>query len=297
MIPGSRRKTWLFGLVGACALAASLALSLSWITLNFRIGLMYILGIVFFCLVIAGVVLNTIFLMREVRRNEQQDAFLNAMTHELKTPVTSIRLYLETLQKRPVDEAKRQEFYRIMHDDSDRLLQTIEQVLRASQSSVKRQPRRERVDFPRLVEEVVEIARKRHHLESDALQLQLPQNPSLAVQGDPEELQTAVTNLVENAIKYSGPNLRVVVNLRLKEGQTVALSVTDDGVGIPSGDLKRIFKRFYRVQNAWTQKVKGTGLGLFIVNNVAKKHGGRAYAQSAGAGKGSTFTIELPRMA
>ena len=105
-------------------------LYIGWVLLNWRTGILLFLGILLVLMISCGVVLNTIFLVREIRRNEQHDAFINAVTHELKTPVASIRLYLETLQTRPVDEAKRQEFYRIMLEDSDRLLATIEQVLR-----------------------------------------------------------------------------------------------------------------------------------------------------------------------
>src|ERR1700761_7912396 len=105
----------------------------AWLLLNERTVAFAILGVLLFAALIAGVVLNTVFLIREVRRNERQDSFLNAVTHELKTPIASIRLYLETLQRRPVDEPQRQEFYKIMLSDSDRLLATVEQVLKAGQ--------------------------------------------------------------------------------------------------------------------------------------------------------------------
>src|SRR5438094_7060406 len=127
----SRRKSVAFFItLGACLVALAIALNVGWILLNWREVALLVLGIVFFLLIIFGLVLNTTFLIREIRRNEQHDAFINAVTHELKTPVASIRLYLETLQTHPVDEGKRQEFYRIMLHDSDRLLSTIEQVLR-----------------------------------------------------------------------------------------------------------------------------------------------------------------------
>src|SRR5512141_1860733 len=129
-----RTKTIAFFItLGACMVAIAVALNVTWIVLHWRQVVPLVLGIIFFCVIIAGVVLNTIFLVREVRRNEQQDSFLNAVTHELKTPITSIRLYLETLQHRPVDDAKREEFYRIMLDDTDRLLGTVEQVLLAGE--------------------------------------------------------------------------------------------------------------------------------------------------------------------
>ena len=131
MITGRRRSVIFFTVLGVCLVALALTLNISWIVLNWERAALVVLGVVFFLLIIAGMVLNTIFLVREIRRNEQHDSFINAVTHELKTPVASIRLYLETLQTRELDEAKRREFYRIMLEDSDRLLHTIEQVLRA----------------------------------------------------------------------------------------------------------------------------------------------------------------------
>ena len=131
MISGRRRSVIFFTVFGICLVAIAVALNVSWIVLNWRMGVLAILGVILFCLIIAGMVLNTIFLVREIRRNEQHDSFLNAVTHELKTPVASIRLYLQTLQTRELDAEKRHEFYRIMLEDSDRLLHTIEQVLRA----------------------------------------------------------------------------------------------------------------------------------------------------------------------
>src|SRR3982751_2709166 len=127
---GGRRKSVIFFLtLGICLVVLALVLNVGWILLNWREVALLVLGIIFFGLIIAGLVLNTTFLVREIRRNEQHDAFINAVTHELKTPLASIRLYLETLKSRAVDEAQRRDFYRIMLPDSDRLLQTVEQVL------------------------------------------------------------------------------------------------------------------------------------------------------------------------
>ena len=134
MISGRRRSVIFFTVLGICLVAFAVTLNISWIVLNWHRGVLVVLGIVFFIPIIAGMVLNTIFLVREIRRNEQHDSFINAVTHELKTPVASIRLYLQTLQTRDLDEDKRREFYRIMLEDSDRLLQTIEQVLQAGSS-------------------------------------------------------------------------------------------------------------------------------------------------------------------
>src|SRR5271168_5048060 len=166
-----RRAIALFITLGVCMVGLAVTLQFGWIILNWRRLVPLVLGIPFFALLIAGVILNTIFLVREVRRNEHHDSFLNAVTHELKTPVASIRLYLETLQRRNMTDAQRQEFYAIMLSDSDRLMATIEQVLKAGevgQRARKNQVRAE-VDLRALVEESVHIARQRYHLESEAI--------------------------------------------------------------------------------------------------------------------------------
>src|SRR5919199_5303255 len=119
--PRRRKSVAFFITLGACLVVLAVALNVGWILLNWREVALLILGIIFFVAIIAGLILNTTFLVREIRRNEQHDAFINAVTHELKTPLTSIRLYLQTLQTRAVDEAKQREFYRIMLADSDRL--------------------------------------------------------------------------------------------------------------------------------------------------------------------------------
>src|SRR6201994_508124 len=121
----------LFITLGVCMVGVAITLNVGWIILNWRRLWPMVVGIPFFLFLIAGVVLNTIFLVREVKRNERHDSFLNAVTHELKTPITSIRLYLETLQRRELPEAQRKEFYDIMLSDTERLLATVEQVLKA----------------------------------------------------------------------------------------------------------------------------------------------------------------------
>jgi signal transduction histidine kinase len=248
-----------------------------------------------FAAIITGLILNTMFLVREIRRNEQHDAFVNAVTHELKTPVTSIRLHLETLRARDstIGEAKRQEFYNVMLDDSARLLQTIDQVLQTGQAG--RMPlHKVRLDLKALAAECVDLMRTRLHLPPDALQLETtPGPPAVEVLGDPNQLSTAILNLVDNAVKYSGEHVDVRVGV-LREGDRVLVQVSDRGAGLPPLEAKRIFKRFYRVPGPLTQRVKGTGLGLYIVQSAAKRHGGRAYARSRGPGQGATFYLELP---
>jgi two-component system sensor histidine kinase SenX3 len=291
-MPGYRRSKVVWIIVGVCIVALAAALNVGWIITYWKTGLLMITGVLVFALIITGVVLNTIFLVREIKRNEQHDAFINAVTHELKTPIASIRLYLETLQKRPVDEERRREFYGIMLEDTDRLLGTVEQVLRAGQARGA-SAHRERVNMPELVAECVELARTRHRLDEQAVAFRAVCD-SAEILGAPDELRTAVTNLLDNAIKYSGQAIHIDVACEKPDNEKVLVRVRDQGVGISKNELKRIFGRFYRVPGGIASRVKGTGLGLFIVRSVARRHGGRAFAESAGVGFGSTFTLQFP---
>jgi signal transduction histidine kinase len=295
----SRRRTIAFFIVlGVCMVLLAVGLNVGWIILNWREGVLLFLGVIFFALLIAGLIVNTSFLVREIRRNEQHDSFINAVTHELKTPIASIRLYLQTLQHRDVDESKRREFYRLMLDDTDRLMGTVDQVLKAGEAGHKRQDRRVPVDFSGLVRDCVDRTRSSHHLPPEALRYEqsISYGPAAGVLGDAEELRAAVSNVLDNAVKYSGENVEISVHLDTPDQKLVTLSVRDKGVGIPAEELKRVFKRFYRVSNRSLSHVKGTGLGLFIVRAIAKKHGGRVFAESEGEGKGTKVVMELPRV-
>jgi two-component system, OmpR family, sensor histidine kinase SenX3 len=294
----TRTKSMAFFIaLGVCLVTLTVVVNVSWIMLNWRRVVPLVLGVIFFFLIIAGLSVNTVFLVREIRRNEQQDSFLNAVTHELKTPIASIRLYLETLQSRQLDEPQRREFYRIMLCDTDRLLGTVEQVLKAGEVRHRSDRKNwQEVDFSELVRNTLELTRLRHHLRPEELRLGTAPEEGILIAGNPEEIGTVILNLFDNAIKYSGENKDIVVDVRTPDIDTVLLCVQDRGIGIPHGELKRIFNRFYRAANPVAGQVKGTGLGLFIVRSVARRHGGDVYAESEGQGRGSTFTVRLPRI-
>lgn len=289
-----RRKTAIFFLALGISLSGlAVALNVGWILLNAREVVLLVIGIVFFALIITGLILNTIFLVREIRRNEQHDTFLNSVTHELKTPIASIRLYLETLKTRELDEAKRAEFYDIMLKDSDRLLNTVEQVLRAGKTKERGQADSE-VAIDSVLEEAVAITRSRNNLPDQAIKYS-PAAEDLKVKGDREELLSAFLNLLDNAVKYSSDEPRINVKSQATGfNNRIAVIIKDKGAGIAPAELKRIFRRFYRSAENQNE-AKGTGLGLFIVKSIIEKHGGRIIAESKGAGKGSTFLIQLPR--
>jgi two-component system, OmpR family, sensor histidine kinase SenX3 len=293
VVAGRRKSIGFFIALGVSLISVIVLIYVGWIFLNWRTGILLFLGVLLGAMLISGIVLNTFFLVREIRRNEQQDAFINAVTHELKTPVASIRLYLETLQTRAVDEAKREDFYRIMLEDSNRLMETIEQILRTGRiGHSSRKPNLSRIDLGTLVQECVSRTRTLHNLAPESLNYQ--PGPPMTIVADLDEVRAAVSNLIENAVKYSGPDVQVTVEINANDGNFVSVRVRDQGAGIPKTELKQIFKRFYRARGPASPRVPGTGLGLFIVRSVAKRHGGRAWAESEGPGHGSTFVLQLP---
>ena len=290
-----RRKTAIFFLVLGISLSAlAVALNVGWILLNLREVVLMVLGIVFFALIITGLILNTIFLVREIRRSEQHDAFLNAVTHELKTPIASMKLYLDTLKSRDVSDEKRREFYEVMTADSDRLLNTVEQVLLASRSrEVGRLMDVTELQVGNVIRDAISTVLTRYDLDESAIRF--TETGDLRTLGDHEDLRTAFLNLLDNALKYSPDEKKISIRAKPSAtGAKIDVVIRDSGVGIPPSDLKRIFKRFYRVPGT-AKNVKGTGLGLFIVQSIIKRHGGKIRAESKGEGRGTTFFIQLPR--
>ncbi len=293
VVAGRQKSVAFFIALGVGLISVILLLYIGWVLLGWHTGILLFLSALLLATILSGMVLNTIFLVREIRRNEQHNAFINAVTHELKTPVASIRLYLETLQTRDVDEAKRREFYATMLEDSDRLLSTIEQILRTGRvGSATNKLNVAPVDLVGVVEECLVRARTLHRVPPESLIYVA--GPPVTILGDQEEVRAAVSNLIDNAVKYSGTDVNVTVETAKVDGKYASVRVSDQGAGIPKAELKRIFKRFYRVPGPLASRVKGTGLGLYIVRSVAKRHGGLAWAESQGPGRGSTFVLQFP---
>ncbi len=292
-----RRKTAIFFLILGISLSVlAVALNIGWIILNLREVALLVFGMVFFLLIITGLILNTIFLVREIRRNEQHDAFLNAITHELKTPIASIKLYLETLKTRDLPREKQLEFYDIMLDDNARLLGTVEQVLQASRTREKqRLMNLVEIDLSDLISEIIRTTVSRRHLDDTAIRFS-PPNEKIEIMGDRAELQIAIENLIDNSIKYSPDGPRITIKLRSARPKKAEIFVRDNGIGMARSDLKRVFKRFYRAQNSTSSSTKGTGLGLAIVQSIVAKHGGTVRAESKGEGLGTTIIVRLPKL-
>jgi len=252
----------------------------------------YFLGTVLFLLLIGGLVLIVALLMREVRLNERQSNFVSAVTHELKTPVASLKLYLDTLQLREVNDGRRQEFYRTMREDLDRLHATINNVLNAAMYTDRPVVDPQPLDLARLVRRAMDLTRTRHQLPRESFAYLGPE--SLRLRGDAQALETAVLNLLDNAVKYSKEKVEVEVEVGADGDGQAHLRVRDHGIGMSRAHLRLIFNRFYRIGAEVRRSRTGTGLGLFIVKAVVKGHKGTVAAESAGPDRGSTFTVTLP---
>ena len=294
---GRRRKSVIFFIVlGVCLVARRVALNVGWIIAQLaEAGLLLVLGIVVFPLIITGVVLNTIFLVREIRRNEQHDAFINAVTHELKTPVASMRLYLQTLQNRELDDAKRQEFYRVMLEDSDRLLHTIEQVLRAGQLGRAAPQSRTAVDLGALVEECVALARTRHHLPTDALAYRTA-GARRHVAGARRRGRAESGGLESGRQRDQVLGRRGAGRVELEEvdrRRVWRVRCSDQGIGISpssssgSSSASTGSRRVAIADQGHRPRPLHRPVGR-------ARHGGKVFAESEGPGHGSTFTVQLP---
>ena len=250
------------------------------------------LGSLFFILIIVGLVLLCAWLVREMRVNQRQQAFLDAVTHEMKTPLASMRLYLETLGRHDLAPERRRAFLGRMEEDVERLEHTVSQVLAAARAEAAvRRPRGGPVDLAAVLSESIEAIRDRHALAEEAIRLE--QASSVSAAGDPDELGVVFRNLLENAVKYSEPPVEVRVRLSESGDERVQVEIVDRGIGIERRELRKIFQRFYRVGRDVQRHAAGLGLGLFIVGNLVRRQGGRVVARSEGSGRGSRFVVTL----
>ncbi len=291
--------------IGIVSMVLVLALSVGWQILVWRDAtkpsqaltpldlVLFVLGTLFFLLVFGGLVWLSVKVVIEMRLNQSQRAFLDAVTHELKTPLSSFRLGLETLGRHELAREQRSEFLGRMGEDLDRLESTVAQVLAAARAEegTRARDRRQTVDLPALLAGHVEELRARHHLDRDAVALDA--TGAIRVRGDAAELGLVFRNLLENAFKYSRDPVRIRVAVAEARDGRVRVEIADDGIGIPGHELERIFQRFHRAGRDVQRQAAGLGLGLFVVRTLLRKHGGRIVALSEGVGRGSRFVVTL----
>ena len=225
--------------------------------------------------------------------DQSRSQFVSNASHELKTPLTTMKILLENLIYQPDMPAElRGEFMQDMNHEIDRLTNVVTDLLTLTQTDSHQSPLQiERVDLSALVEDALHLLRPAADKRDQALNAVIA--PSLIVECDPGKMRQIVTNLVDNALKYTADGGEITVELT-DQGETVALAVTDNGVGIPDDDQSHIFDRFYRVDKARSRATGGTGLGLSIVRQMVTMHGGEITVASK-PGQGSSFTVTLPK--
>ncbi len=251
-----------------------------------------LLGSLLSLLILVGLVLLCVWLVREIRFNQRQQAFLDAVTHEMKTPLAALRLYLETLDRHDLAPERRRVFLTRMGEDVERLERTVAQVLAAARAEtpLRREPA-EPVDLTALLVALAGEIRQRHALSENAIRIE--RTRPLPALGGATELGLVFRNLLENAVKYSEPPVEVHVQLLEGADGRVRAEISDRGIGIEPRELRKIFQRFYRASRDVQRQAAGLGLGLFIVRSLVRRNGGRVEALSEGSGQGSRFVVTL----
>lgn len=247
-----------------------------------------VLGSLVALTIFVGLLLLCIWLVREIRSGQRQQAFIDAVTHELKTPIASLQLYLDTLQRRELPPEKQRAFVARMQEDVARLERTVMHVLAAARSEERVRVRpADPVDLTAILRDAADDVRRAHALPPEAIAM--ARKRPLTALGDAAELAVVFRNLLENAVKYSRPPVEIRVALEETPDGRVRAEIADRGIGIAPGELRKIFGRFYQVG----RDAAGLGLGLFIVNSLVRRNGGRVSARSEGVGRGSRFTVTL----
>ncbi|MET0661346.1 MAG: HAMP domain-containing sensor histidine kinase [Steroidobacteraceae bacterium] len=250
-------------------------------------------GIAFFIVIMSVLVMFSVFLVREILEVRRQQTFIDSVTHELKSPLASIKLCLDTLARPELSHEQRERLRQMMLGDVDRLSVFVDDILEASQLSHGRRTQSWTVvSVPALVQRCVEMVRRRYNLDDSAIAVEV--DPDISLPTDPTALETILKNLLDNAVKYSGSSPRVTLTVHRIAGDQLELAVSDNGIGIAKAHLKRIFKRFYRVPSEEVYARSGTGLGLYVVAALVRNLGGRIEARSTGIDGGTCMSVRLP---
>jgi signal transduction histidine kinase len=248
---------------------------------------------VLLAVIVAGCVLTWRLTRRETEMARLKSDFVANVSHDLRTPLSVIRMFGETLELgRVPDEARRREYYRVITRESERLSRLIDNVLDFSRiESGRRRYERTPTAVEPLVRETLEAFA--YPLEQQQFKVEVGVAPDLPdVPMDADAIGQALANLIDNAIKYSADDRVITVEAR-RDGDRLALSVADHGIGIPPAEHARVFEKFYRVGRSETQGRRGSGVGLALVRHIVEAHGGEVSVQSA-PGDGSRFTLRLP---
>jgi signal transduction histidine kinase len=243
-------------------------------------------------LILAGVYVIFVYWNKQNRLNQMQSNFVASVSHELKSPLASIQLYLETLKYQDVSTEEENDFVETMLSDTERLSELIDNILQSSKAEPKSMALQfQPVNLSEFLSEVVKGHKRQFEEKKCQVDLKLKGSPILNL--DPKALRMVFNNLISNAIRYSPVNSSLNVHLH-KNGKYWEVDFKDQGFGFEKKDTKKVFRKFYRVQNEDTQNIEGAGLGLFISSEIVKNHEGCLKVSSPGRGKGSVFSVLLP---
>jgi signal transduction histidine kinase len=250
-------------------------------------------GIISMALIMSVLVMFSVSLVGEILESRRQQMFIDSVTHELKSPLASIKLCLDTMARAGLSASQHEELRGMMLTDVERLTVFVDDILQASRIAHGRRSQMwTMVDATRLLQDSAESIRHRHGLPDGTFRMAAPTR--LEVFTDPTALETILKNVLDNAVKYSGTEPEVAIEMRELQTGVLGITVTDKGIGIERGQLKRIFNRFHRAPSPLVNERSGSGLGLYVVHRLVRNLGGRIRAESAGAGQGSTMRIRLP---
>jgi two-component system phosphate regulon sensor histidine kinase PhoR len=273
----------------------NLSLMIFWIVLlaNLAGWSALIIGVVVFALILVGLSFYLFLMIKEVRLNQRQANFIDSVTHELKSPIASLRLYLETLEMRALSDEQRTKFYRVMEQELERLDHLITQLLEVGRiDAIGEQSEPEDIAMETLIRKCGAAACA-HHKKDETETIAYDFQPT-NVYARPLVLETVFRNLLDNAVKYGGEPPRVEVQVRTGERGRIITRITDNGQGVPPELRKRIFRMFFRAGSELTRRQKGTGLGLYIVHTLVKQLHGRISVHDRAGQSGSVFEVEIP---
>ena len=262
-----------------------LALASSWGAL--------ITGTIVFAVILAGLSFYMFLMIKEVRLNQRQANFVDSVTHELKSPIASLKLYLETLQLRTVSDDQRGQFYQVMEDELERLDHLITQLLEVGRlDAIGQQSEPEDLYLDQLVRKCAQSTCA-HHKRDEAATVTYDMQPAI-INARPLVVETIFRNLVDNAIKYGDEPPQIEIQMMATDRGRVITRVIDNGLGVPPKLRKRVFKIFFRAGSELTRTQKGTGLGLYIVQTLVRQLKGRISIHDRVGQPGSVFEVDLP---
>jgi signal transduction histidine kinase len=276
-----------------------ITLIVGWIILTVReidrsavFWVLLFVGTIFLVLVLVGVVLYLLISIKGIRLNQRQSNFMDSVSHELKSPITSLKLYLQTLSRRSVTEEQQANFYRFMLDDVERLDTLIDHMLDAAR--LDEQPVETDfadVELSAVLRNCAETVSLRYHLPISTVRLNL--TPAI-LRARPIDIEMVFRNLIDNAIKYGGTEPVVEIDSQFADDGTIVTRIVDNGRGIPAKLRRKIFGRFVRLGSELERSQSGTGLGLFIVRTLVKRLHGKISVRDRGNRAGTIFEVELP---